>query len=103
MKTRWILLLVAFALLTGYLLRAQTSAPYQFSVAASTTSSNCTAVAGQTTYCFTGAGAYISVNGGAFASLSGVTSWNGLTGAVTYTPPTKALVPAVPATSYALQ
>lgn len=55
---------------------------------------SCVTAAGTTTYAFASDGLWISMNGGAFAQVqvgtpvAGVTSWNGQTGAVTYTPPT---------------
>lgn len=49
-------------------------------------------VAGQSLLCLASDGLYLSVDGGALTQVStgavaGVTSWNGLTGAVTYVPP----------------
>jgi hypothetical protein len=80
----------------AYVLFAQTPAPYQFSVSPGTTVSNCTVVASQTTYCYTGAGLYVSLNGAAFAGPVPITL-----PAI----PTKAVIPAqtLPAQTVPLQ
>ena len=90
------LLLVVTAFCSGYLLRAQTPAPYQFSVSPGTTVANCSVVTGQTTYCFTGAGVYQSLNGAAFVGPALF---------VAPVVPTKAVIPAqtIPAQTVPLQ
>ena len=89
-------LIAAAALLSHFTARAQTtSAPYQWSVSPSTTIANCMVVPNQTTFCPTGDGHInVSPNGAAFVCAANcgvaanvVTSWNGQTGAVVYTPP----------------
>lgn len=66
-------------------------------IAATVTNATCNAPAvGVTNICYTGTGAQISCNGGAYIpgssctppAAAGVTSWNGQTGAVTYAAPT---------------
>lgn len=73
--------------------RAQTTAPWQVGVS-SATHTSCTVVTGTTQYCFASDGLWVSLNGAAYVQVqtgtpvaAGVTSFNGLTGAVTYTPP----------------
>jgi hypothetical protein len=97
---RKLLVVFAIALLGGFLgsrISAQ-STTLNLTVASGTTSANCQpGVAAQTSFCLTGGGSiYSSVNGAAYvciagpacpATSAGVTSWNGLTGVVTYTAP----------------
>ena len=94
MRKLAILLAILCAFLLGYALRAQTPAPYQFSVNASTTMANCTMVASQTTYCFAGDGVYKSINGATFVPIGPVLSVNGQTGVVVLAIPSKATLPA---------
>lgn len=66
--------------------RAQTPVPAQFSVSAAT-HTTCNPTVGATSYCFASDGLWVSANGGAFtqigaAVVTGVTSFNGRTGAV---------------------
>jgi hypothetical protein len=89
-----IILGIAAALIFWLGAKAQATAQvYAFSVQAGTTVANCPAVAsGVTSYCYTAAGAYQSINGATWTSMvslpapvAGVTSVNGRTGAVTIT------------------
>jgi hypothetical protein len=76
---------------------AQSSA-YIFSVSASSCGTPPVATSvPSAAFCFITTGAYESLNGGSWTALggstsAGVTSWNGLTGAVTYSPPTAPVV-----------
>ena len=88
-----ILLLAIFAFNLARLVKveAQGAAPFSFSVSAPHL--NCPAVVvGVSQYCFATDGIWQSLNGAAWTqvgvpTLTGVTSWNGQTGAITYVPP----------------
>jgi len=99
-----LLLVAALCFLFGYWVRAQNPAPYQFGVNPTTTVSNCAVTAAQTTYCFTGAGLYQSLNGAAFTLVAGaVSSVNGQTGTVVLAIPSKVVVPATASQTLPLQ
>jgi hypothetical protein len=86
MKKHWFffaLILAAFSLpwVTG---RAQTTIPFQMAVGTGLHTA-CTVTTGTTQYCFAADGLWVSLNGAAYAQItvtSGVTSFNGRTGAV---------------------
>jgi hypothetical protein len=86
-RRSWLpLILIAGFVLGVIVTHAQTPVPAQFSVSAATHTS-CNPVTGATAYCFASDGLWVSVNGGAFtqigaAVVTGVTSFNGRTGAV---------------------
>jgi hypothetical protein len=94
MKNKLIILAVAILLFGAWHLgRAQSTTPFTV-IAGSLTHTSCPTVAASTTqFCFASDGLWQSLNGAAYVQLgtpvaAGVTSWNGLTGAVTYAPPT---------------
>lgn len=64
------IVLAAVLFFGGWLIaRAQTVAPFQFSVTPSSGPSGCAIVPAQTTYCFAGdGGIYVSVNGASFVT-----------------------------------
>lgn len=97
--TRKLFAVFAVALLGGFVgarlkvptVQAQSANVYQITGAWDLHTS-CKPTVGQTTTCQASDGFWISVNGGAFTRVdvpvaAGVTSWNGQTGVVVYTPP----------------
>ncbi len=83
------MLLVAVAIIAAA--QNPTLTPYQFSVN-NVAHTSCTVVAATTQYCYASDGPYVSINGAAYVSMlpgapaaSGVTTFNGRTGAVTLT------------------
>ena len=90
---RKLLLVIAAPLAFGMglmIARAQnpTLTPYQFGVN-NVTHASCTVVAATTQYCYASDGPWVSINGAAYVSMmpsgtaSGVTTFNGRSGAVT--------------------
>ena len=80
------------ALGLGWCLRAQI--PSTYTIIHTGTLANCAPiVAGQTQSCYAVEGIAVSIKGAPYvlvplsAAVTGVTSWNGQTGAVTYAPP----------------
>ena len=88
-KKHWLGLLLAIAAFSApwvLNLRAQTVSPFQMAVGSGLHTA-CTVTATTTTYCFASDGLWVSTNGGAYSQIgvvavTGVTSFNGRTGAV---------------------
>ena len=95
-KYLWLVLVFAAAFAGNWLgsvVHAQTAVA--LTIAGMAPHTTClTPVAGQYYLCQATDGTWVSNNGGAYfqilpsTAVAGVTSWNGLTGAVIYTPPT---------------
>ena len=97
MKFKSILLAVVFGLICFAIGRTQGTGPVEMvSLGGAAGPGSCgpVAAAGNGEMCLASNGLFVSFNGGAWTQVSagavttGVTSWNGMTGAVTYTPPT---------------
>jgi hypothetical protein len=88
-KKHWLglaLALTVFSALFVIRLRAQTNPPFQMAVG-SITHTSCTVTASTTQYCFASDGLWVSLNGAVYTQIgvvavTGVTSFNGRTGAV---------------------
>jgi len=90
MKRNWLLVTLAVVLWSlAFIMggRAQATAPWQVTVSGAHTLCTTLSPLGEATYCFANDGLWVSLNGAAFTQIgvvavTGVTSFNGRTGAV---------------------